>query len=69
MVFMEQEILKKLQEQEKKIDEIYRSVEKTRKFFFWTLIISIAVFVIPLIGLLVIIPQFLNIYSGSMTGF
>ncbi len=60
---METEILKKLQEQEAKIEQIYISVEKTRKCFQWTMIITIALFVLPLIGLLFAVPAFLSSYS------
>ena len=57
---MENEILKKLEEQGRKIEEIFLSVEKTRKYFLWTLIISVAFVVLPIIGLMLVIPQFLN---------
>ncbi|MDD5050512.1 MAG: hypothetical protein PHV93_02090 [Candidatus Pacebacteria bacterium] len=57
---MEQEILKKLQEQDVKIDAIYKSVEKTRKYIMWTAIITIAVIVLPLIGLVFVIPSYLS---------
>ena len=60
----EQKILEKLEEQGKKIDGIYKSVEKTRKYFFWTLIISIVVVVLPLVGLFFVIPQFLSLYGS-----
>lgn len=52
------------QDIEKKLDAIYVSVEKTRKYFKWTMIISIVVIVLPLIGLLFAIPAFLSSYSG-----
>ncbi len=65
---MEEEILKKIAEQEEKINAIYSSVEKTRKYFLWMLIITVAVIVIPLIGLIFVIPQFLNIYNGANLG-
>jgi len=58
------QILEKLEEQNKKIDGIYKSVEKTRKYFLWVLIISIVVVVLPLVGLLFVIPQFLSLYSS-----
>lgn len=64
---MEQEILKKLEEQQQKLDEISRSLGRIRKYFFWILVGSIAMIVLPLIGLGFAIPQFLNIYS-SMGG-
>jgi len=63
---MEEEILKKIEMQDKKLEEIYRSVEKTRKYFLWTLIVTLALFILPLIGLLLIIPKFLSIYTNSL---
>ena len=61
---MEQDILKKLEEQARALEAIFRSVEKTRKYFLWTLIITVVLFVLPLIGLFFAIPQFLNTYSN-----
>ncbi len=63
---MEEEILKKIEKQDKKLEEIYRSVEKTRKYFLWTLIITLVVLVLPLVGLLLIIPRILSIYTGGL---
>ena len=60
--------VKRLAELEAKIDAIYISVEKTRKYFMWTLIISVALFVLPLIGLVIAIPAFMNNYVGSVQG-
>ncbi|MES3005532.1 MAG: hypothetical protein V4664_01145 [Patescibacteria group bacterium] len=48
---------------EGKIDAIYVSVEKTRKYFLWTMIGTIVIFVLPIIGLLFAIPSFLSTYS------
>jgi len=52
----------------KKLDEIFKSVERTRNYFKWTLIVSVAVIVLPLLGLLFIIPQFLSSYNLSSFG-
>lgn len=60
---MDEELKRKIEELERKIDLVHSSVEKTRKYFMWTLIISALVIVLPLIGLLFAIPQFLNLYS------
>lgn len=57
---MENEILEKLESQRKKIEEMFISVEKTRKYFLWTLIISVAFIILPIVGLIFVIPQFLN---------
>ena len=62
---MEQEILKKFAEQDAKLDAIYRSVERTRAYFRWTLIITVIVIILPLIGLVFVIPQFLAIYGSG----
>jgi len=65
---MEEEILKKLELQEKKIDEMYLSIEKMRKYFLWTFIITIALVILPLIGLIFVIPQFLSTLEGGNLG-
>jgi hypothetical protein len=57
---MENEIFKKLEEQGRKIEEIFVSVEKTRKYLLWTLIISAAFVILPIVGLMFAIPQFFN---------
>ncbi len=64
--FMEEELLKKIESQDKKLEDIYRSVEKTRKYFLWTLLLTGVCFVLPLIGLMIAIPQFLSIYSSEL---
>lgn len=57
---MEPETLNILKELDVKIDKIYKSVEKTRKYFQWTLITSLIFFVLPLIVMAVILPSLLN---------
>lgn len=56
------------QELREKIDKIYISVEKTRKYFQWTLIITVIVFVLPLILMVFAIPAFISTYSGMLGG-
>jgi len=65
---MEPEILQKLEEQDKKIDLIYDSVEKTRKYFLWTLIISAGAILLPLIGILALIPWLLSTLGNAYSG-
>ena len=64
-----EEIKEKLEAQEKMLLNIYISVEKTRKYFMWTLIITIVMFVLPLIGILFVIPPLLNSISSIYSGF
>ena len=57
----------KTEELEKKIDKLQRSIDRLNKIFLWTFIITVAFFVLPLIGLIFVIPQFLSglsIYGG-----
>ncbi len=51
---------------EEKIEKIYVSVEKTRKYFLWTLITSVVLVVLPAIGLAFALPSFMTNYVGSI---
>lgn len=44
---------------EAKVDRVYVSSEKTRKYFLWTLVVALVVTVVPLVGLIFIIPKFM----------
>ena len=61
-------IEKELHEQRELIDKVYTSVEKTRKYFLWTMWSTIILFVIPLAILAFALPLFMNSYLGSLTG-
>lgn len=60
---MEPELPQRLAALESKVDAMYASVEKLRKYFLWTGIITIVLFVVPLIGLMLVIPSFINSYA------
>ncbi len=62
---MDEDISKKLDEMQKQLSAVYVSVEKTRKYFQWTLIITLVTVVLPLIGLIFVIPM----YLGTLTSF
>jgi hypothetical protein len=64
---MEQDTQNKLVQLEEKIDAVFVSVEKTRKYFLIIMWVSIIAIVLPAIGLVFAIPAFLNTYS-SMSG-
>jgi type II secretory pathway component PulF len=66
---MEQEFIEeRLKRIEEKIDRIYASVERTRKYFLWTLIVTAVAFLLPLVGLVFVVPTLLSALS-SYTGF
>ena len=54
----------KLEVLEKKIDAVYVSVERVRKYFFWTGVITLAVIVLPLLALPFAISQFMSSYAN-----
>jgi hypothetical protein len=66
---MDPELTARFAALEDKVDKIYVSVEKTRKYFFWTMIISVALVVLPAIGLAFALPAFLSSYTGSINSY
>ncbi|MBI3631464.1 MAG: hypothetical protein HY219_01180 [Candidatus Staskawiczbacteria bacterium] len=56
----------KVEELEKKLDKLQQSIDKLIRIFFWTLAISMVLFVLPLIGLLFAIPKFLAGYATGL---
>ncbi|OGZ97466.1 MAG: hypothetical protein A3I44_06220 [Candidatus Sungbacteria bacterium RIFCSPLOWO2_02_FULL_51_17] len=65
---MDENILKKIEETQRLLEDVYVSVEKTRKLFFWMLIISVTLFVLPLLGLAVALPGMISVLGGDLGG-
>ncbi len=61
---MNEDINQKLKEQDQKLNAIFNSVEKIRKYFLIMIWIAVLAIVLPAIGLIFVIPQFLNLYTG-----
>ena len=62
------ELAAKLEEINAKADRACRAAETVRKYLFWTGIITVALIVLPLIGLAFAIPQFISSYSTTING-
>jgi len=60
------ELAAKLEEISAKADAAYRSAEKVRKYLFWTGVVTIVLFVLPLIGLMFAIPAFMSSYVAPI---
>jgi polyferredoxin len=60
----DQELREKLNALEAKVDAAYHAAEKTRKYLLWTGIVTLALFILPAIGLAFAIPQFISTYSA-----
>ena len=61
---MDQDLAKKLDALEAKAEETRMRVAKIQRYFFWTLVVTMVVVVLPLIGLAFVIPQFINTYTN-----
>jgi hypothetical protein len=62
------ELLAKLNEIGAKADAAFRAAESTRKYLFWTGVITVALIVLPLIGLAFAIPSFIGSYTTTLNG-
>ena len=61
---MDEELGRRLDALEVKVDAAYRAAEKVRKYIFWTGVVTLALIVLPAIGLVFAIPSFLSTYSN-----
>ncbi len=55
-----QDLQKQLEEQQKALAMIYKSVESTRKMILWSGIITAVTFIIPLIIAVAMLPKMIN---------
>lgn len=60
-----QDFQKQLEEQQKALAMIYKSVEKTRKMIFWSGIATVATFIIPLIIVAFTLPKMISTLTGD----
>lgn len=65
---MENELLAKIEAQEAKLDKIFSSVEKTRKYLLTTMWITIIMVVLPLVIAIFVVPMFINSYMSAFEG-
>ncbi len=63
---MDDQLNERLNGLEARMNAIFVSVEKTRKYFLWTMIITVAMIVIPLIGMAFVIPGIISTYSSQL---
>jgi hypothetical protein len=61
-------IEQKLAALEVKIDATYSAVEKMRKYMLIVAWVTIAMVVLPALGLIFVIPMFINSYAGALGG-
>jgi len=65
---MDPQLQQQLDEQSAKLDAIFTSVRKTERYFKITFWITVAVFVVPLIASVFIIPAIISSYTSTLNG-
>ena len=65
---MEPDLQARLDQQDIMLNKIYVSAEKARKYLLWTFIITIVVFVLPMIGMAFILPSLMETLTSSVLG-
>ncbi len=63
---MDPELKVRLDAIEQKVDAAYKAAHKAQQYLFWTGIVTVAVIVLPLIGLIFVIPSFINNYVNPL---
>ena len=64
----EEQILEILKQNQEILLKTHKSAEKTRKYILYNAIFTVIVFVLPLIGLVIVIPLFMKTYMSSLDG-
>ena len=62
-------IQEQLNLQQEALAKIYVSVEKTRKYIFWTTVANVLLFVLPLIVVAFAFPLIMNTFTSSLGAF
>lgn len=57
-----------LNSQQEALVQIYKSVEKTRKMIFWSGVINMAIFIVPMIAVAILLPKIMGTFMSSMDG-
>jgi len=60
---MDEELRRKLDAIEQKVEAAYQAAEKARKYLLVIVVVTLVAFVLPLVGLVFAIPTFLSTYS------
>jgi hypothetical protein len=63
---MDQEILKQLEELKARVDALYSTLAKIKKYLTIAAIIYAAMFILPLIGLAIALPYYLKTLNAAL---
>ncbi len=62
---MDPQLVARLETLEKKIDAVYVSAEKTRKYILTMVIITVVTLVLPLLLMVAVLPSFMSSYTSQ----
>jgi hypothetical protein len=65
---MEGQLYKKIEDLEAKVNEIYKIANAAKKMFVWSVVLSVLLFLIPLIILIIAWPTIIATFSGAYAG-
>ncbi len=65
---MDEDIKKRLDKQDEKLEKIYKYVRRINMYFLVSFISSILLIVLPLIGLAIILPKVIDTYMNAFEG-
>ncbi len=63
-----EELIKKLEEQEKQLNEIYETVKKLKRYFITTIIISAITFLLPILAVILSLPFLMKTFETLTKG-
>ena len=61
---MDEETKQRLERMEKQMEEVYAMARRLYRIILWAVIVSVVIFVVPLIGLMFEIPSLINTYAN-----
>lgn len=65
---MDQDLKKQIEEQSAKLNEILLVIKKLKKYFLITMWVTVIMIVLPIIGLIIVIPIFMSTYVETLGG-
>jgi hypothetical protein len=65
---MEQEILDRLHAQDELLAKIYDSAERTRKYFLFSMLLTLVFFLLPLVGVMFAVPFLIDTLNTATGG-
>jgi len=63
---MDEDLKRRLDVIEQKLDATLKAAEQSRRYLFWTGVVTFIFFVLPLVAMVFILPWFVSTYTASL---